>query len=295
MKRGILVFVLLHLSCTHDPILVDPDSMGTYYLISQISPNISPNGAVVGYSLPETMPEDVSGAEVTLAGNGQNVVLSELQPGVYADDQKMVDVVPGERYDISARINEDVLLYAHTYLPGDFFVLKENMPDTLVYLLKGLYYKRFDSFLFFVKEVEPPLIKWSNSEHAFVYQLTWHADKKSETLDSFQTSSYLPANYYPRYKHFDDPEYCEWDSTCVFSITAFDSTYLPFKTNPSTDFNNQNGGIEKYMTEWGYNEGHNDNIKGGGFGHFSSTHTITDSVVVRFKKIILDDMELVLE
>ncbi len=282
----ITIFLMLGiLSCTHDPILVDPDSMGTYYLISQISPDISPNGAVVGYSLPETMPEDVSGAVVTLSGNNQSAVLDELQPGVYGDEQEQVDIIPGQRYDISARINKDVLLYAYTYLPGEFRLLKEEMPDTLEYIYKGYTQKYYPYFS--ISEYVSPQIRYSKSENAFWYSIRMNY----YGISSFDSNSMLPA-----FKHAStrDTLVSEWTEQIRLSIVAYDSTNLPYPALSYSDLNNSNSIIENYISK-GMKSGENDNIHGGGFGYFSSTHTITDSVVVRFKKIILDDMELVLE
>ncbi len=274
----ITIFLMLGiLSCTHDPILVDPDSMGTYYLFSKISAYITPIGAVVGYSLPETMPEDVSGAVVTLSSNGQSAVLDELQPGVYADEQEQVDIVPGERYDISARINDDVLLYAHTYIPGEFRLLKEDMPDTLDYIYKGFTQKYYPYFS--ISEYVSPQIRYSKSEHAFWYSIGIFYNG----IASFDTCSVLPAIEHASLK---DTLVSEWTEKIKIKITAFDSTFLPYQHSYYYDLNKIDPIIEDYISK-GMKSGENDNIHGGGFGYFSSTYTITDSVIVRFKKEIL--------
>ncbi len=273
------VFLMLGiLSCTHDPILVEPDSMGTYYLISQISPDISPNGAVVGYALPETISEDVSGAVVTLSGNGQSVVLDELQPGVYADEQEQVDIVPGQRYDISARINKDVLLYAYTYLPGEFRLLKEDMPDTLEYIVQG--FIDGGGTYFFPTIYDPPQIKWTKSKYAFSYSV--HINYNG--IASYDTVSSLPG--VSSLKGINDPNQIMWTEKYLLTIIAKDSTFLPFSNPYDTGLNTKNPEIDDKIKK-GMHAGYNDNILGNGFGRFSSQYAITDSIIIRFKKEIL--------
>ncbi len=252
--------------------------MGSYYLQSVISPHVSPCGAVVGYVLPETMPDDVSGAVVTLSGNGQSVLLSELQPGVYYDEQELIESAPGQRYDVSARINNNVLLYAHTYIPGEFRMLKEEMSDTLDYIIRG--YLEGDETYYFPSLYEPPQIRWTKSKNAFSYivQMNYNG------IASFDTVSFLPMVY--SLKGINDPNKMKWTEKYQLTIVAQDSTYLPSYTSSDFDLNNIKPVIEDYISK-GMKTGENDNISGGGFGHFSSKYTIQDSVIVRFKKEIL--------
>jgi len=281
MNRNIILINLLYLfSCTHDPILIDPDSMGTYYLQGIISPHVSPCGAVVGYSLPESIPDDLSGVSVICSGNGQSVTFAEQRPGVYWEEPPQLDVAPGERYDITARINRGKTLRGFTFVPGEFQILKSGLPDTLVYILRG--YNQ-DWYPFFsISEYVPPEIQWSASEHAFVYNLIINRDFG---ISSFDTTSFLPSIYDKN--NVEDQRITEWTRKNQIKITAYDSTYLPWPVFDDMDFNHQNNIIDRYIKEFGYRLGYNDNIKGGA-GHFSSRYTITDSIIIRFKKEILN-------
>ncbi|MBN2412252.1 hypothetical protein JXQ31_11215 [candidate division KSB1 bacterium] len=267
-------------SCSHDPILIDPDSMGTYYLLGVISPHVSPCGVVVGYSLPESIPDDLSGVSVICSGNGRSVTFAEQRPGVYWEEPTQLEVAPGKRYDITARINREKTLRGFTFVPGDFQILKSGLPDTFVYILRG--YNQDWYPLFSISEYGPPEIQWSASEHAFVYSLSIN---RFSGISSFDTTSFLPA--IRDEKNVQDQGITEWTEKYQIKITAYDSTYLPWPVFDYEDFNSQNNLIDKYIEERGYHTGYNDNIKGGA-GYFSSRYTITDSIIIHVKKEILN-------
>jgi len=281
----LLLILFIALRCTHDPVLIDPNSLGVYYLKGNISPNEPNCRVVIGHALPERMPEDLHNVAMICSGGGQSVAFTEQDFCIYQDKPTPLLVIPGQRYDISALTTDGVTLHAHTYVPGEFKLLKANLPDTLEYIIAGY---EIDYYPFFIiQDYTLPVIEWMPSNHAFVYKIDMD---KSEALYSFTQSSHLPLLSNWGNEYILNPEIREWVQNCQVQVTAYDSTRLPSTVNSTYNVNNQNEFIEKYIREWGYKTGYQDNNQGG-IGYFSSCYTITDTLIIRFKKEIAPNEE----
>jgi len=258
--------------CSTDPILVDPDSLGEYYLNCKISPGISQQTVWIGKTVPEFMPQDIEGAKVIIQSDDQSVVLAPGKAGEYIDVSSNLIVAPGKRYQISALLPDGAFLTAHTVVPVQCKLLSST--DTLQYIvdIPNTPYTLPDRLARIA-----PLIRWTRSEHGFSYRITF-GSSLSSTVD---TSLTLPwaKELIPQSEII--PSSMVSYRAVSLAITVFDSTYLPPISSYMSAAARQR--IIDLSQQLNLVQGDNDNINGG-FGYFGAWVTTLDTVVVKITR-----------
>lgn len=144
-------------SCTLDPILSDPESVGEVYAFCVLDSG-QPAEVVLGRSIPESPPIHIPDARVTLM-SGISVQELEYQGnGFYNDPQNQLKLVPGEQYILNIVLKDGRRISGQTTIPGAFEILQPTDHDTLVYPLAT----ESDTSRF-------PRIEWQPSQHAYHY------------------------------------------------------------------------------------------------------------------------------
>ena len=277
VRRMIIFSFLTALSCTNDPIVHDPESLGLYDLRCKIAPSNSQLGAILEFINPENMPIDTHGATVTISGEEQLVTLSEIKPGFYTSGEALLEIKPGGQYGLSATCPDGSVLNGKTFVPGPFRIVKNSPNDTLEYIVKTFSKQpwRQDNI--------PPKIFWTRSQHALSYTLLIRGQKSS-----VDTTVFLPEQNITKYfqQHPDETNFVE---TIEINITAYDSSRLPYRNSYGYYHENwrdpygENISIDEIGQQLNLVPGQNDNIIGG-TGYFASSYTITDSAIIRYKK-----------
>jgi len=269
-KIFFLIFLIFFIRCSTDPVVISPESVSEYYIISKIAPDIDHLGAVVVKTVPENISIDISGAKVVISGNNQSTSLVELKPGFYIGPQDSVSILPDKKYEIMVTLPDGKLVRGKTFVPGDFHIIK-NPDDTLVFKVTDT------GEPFFRPIVKLPQLSWTKSRHALSYLVKMEGGKAA-----VDTCVYLPEDgperYFRRY-----PEAIEYIEKIAISIVAYDSSYLPYYNLNYPDPYGENSKIHQVALAMGLQSGQNDNLEGSR-GYFASSHTITDSVIVRYIK-----------
>lgn len=270
MKIVKLVFLLFFIaSCTTDPILVNPDLSGDYFVRCKIWPGIEKVGAVVGKTRPQDISVDISGAVVAITHNNQSTILSEYQAGFYIDQVKEIKVVSGEKYSILVNLPDGHVLSGDTFVPGDFSI--HSTSDTLLYVIQ-----QFNNQIY---ESHPEPLFWNISQNAFCYGVAFFDPSSlfGSYVPTFKTTGYLPDQ---------DDVFSDLTETIlieerIIAVTAYDSTFLPgYRWRlPESELET----VENYKKTLNLIEGQNDNINGG-IGYFCSHTTILDTILIRFEK-----------
>lgn len=280
MRKIRIIYVVCSLAvtvcCTNDPVVLQPESLGLYYLECRIAPESHQTGAILQFLNPEAMPTDVEGAKVTIAGGGQQMSFLEIKPGVYKNNGNLLTIKPAVEYYLTATLSDGFVLSARTMVPGHFKMLI-NPTDTLEYMVKtvGLGH----SLNIFI----PPKISWTKSQHALSYTLQLKTTKS--TVD---TTVFLPEIGMTDY-FGENPEATVFVEKAAITITAHDSSYLPYQNSYDyyhanwKDPYGENFKIDQIGLQFGLMPGYNDNIIGG-TGNFSGSYTISDSVIIRYKR-----------
>jgi len=265
---------LFLISCSTDPLVLNPEALGDYYIRSKISPNLDRQGVIVGKTIPENMPIDITNAIITISSENQSVCFDEIEAGIYVDTQKQLKVLPGNFYTIDAKFPDGHLMNGRTTVPDEFQFITSSIKDTLVYIL-------LDKGNYFSNEIIAPEIAWSKSEHALSYELLIvEKEGIKGRITTIDTSVVLPSLYPIQNLQLDTT--ISWiDLAVIIEVVAHDSSFLAYPDkNKSSDENIQ---IENLADKLQLSYGQNTNVNGG-IGFFASFTTITDTVVIRFKR-----------
>ena len=144
-------------SCTLDPILSDPESVGEVYAFCVLVSG-QPAEVILCRSIPESPPIHIPDARVTLMSRISVQDLEYQGNGFYKDPQNHLKLVPGEQYILNIILKDGTRISGQTTIPGAFEILQPTDHDTLVYPLAT----ETDTSRF-------PRIAWQPSQHAYHY------------------------------------------------------------------------------------------------------------------------------
>ena len=245
------LFIIINNGCTNDPIVFDPDSLGEYYTRSEISPQQNKVGVLVGKTVPEDMPVDISGALVYMSNPLQTVKLTEEKPGFYLDTNNEFIVQPGYTHRLQVDMPGGPLMTAQTTVPGDFHFTNPAEMDTLEYVVCIQNNPNYNPG---AEILHSPTISWSKSQHALSYRIDIIRKQWPVFRATTPDTNCLAQKIYLEYELLRDSTLSYIDEKCILKVSALDS-------NSQTKSN---------MT--------------GGMGYFSSFNSIIDTVIVRYRK-----------
>jgi len=160
MFRALFILLLAFLSCSLDPVVIDPESMGDYYVDCLLSPTFEYQEVLVGKSIPESKPVDIKDAQVSITDLTENVVVTftHIKNGIYRDIEKRLNVVYGHSYHLEVTLENGQRITGEKTLPDDFEIRAPAFGDTLGYFLE---YK--------LDTLQMPHVGWTASENASFY------------------------------------------------------------------------------------------------------------------------------
>jgi hypothetical protein len=268
----LLVFVIFFsFRCSTDPIVIDPQNVGDYYVRSVISPNIAQQGVIIGKTVPENMPTDIHDAHVKFYSDDGTFDLQEFKPGQYLDIYYKMKICPGTKYLLSVTLPNGRQLLSGTTVPGSFNIMPHA--DTLEYEIQGKG---------FFAEYQAPSISWKQSKKALSYKLSIYKLNRTfigrvETFDTTITLPYI----YPIQTMQYDATLPSIKIEALLEIMAQDSSYLPF---PGGRFDSDlDEKIKIYSEQLHLSSGYNDNIIGAQ-GYFASYSAVYDTVFIKVKR-----------
>ncbi len=212
---SLLLLFLISFSCSFDPVITQ-DDLAYYYVESIISPAINMQGVLVCKVIPENLPNNVSGADVWMEGAGQKIKFAERKPGIYIDEQKQLQIEPGELYSLTVQIQEKCSLVGSVRVPSAFAIKFPTTNDTLIYSISRVKRWNADSIGYLasysVAEQTVPRVIWQRSANTFLYvvSLVDEDDMISvQHVTTIDTSCLLP-DIEPTISWWEAPDSMNW-------------------------------------------------------------------------------------
>jgi hypothetical protein len=181
----LLITTLLVFNCSLEPVVIDPETIGDYYLFCTLAPTYSNHQLILGKSLPEILPEQITDATVVIKSENQTITMQHAEKGRYLDEMGELLVEPGEKYLLEVFRGNERIISGETQVPGPFSITSPCKGDTI-----QLNMSRTPA-----DTSSLPLIQWTTSEHAKYY--TAKLDIESEKIwgsfhNTYRKYMYLP-------------------------------------------------------------------------------------------------------
>ncbi|MBN2001496.1 DUF4249 family protein [candidate division KSB1 bacterium] len=182
---AIITWISLFLfSCSLDPVVIDPDNAGEYYVLCTLSAGYSRQTVRIGRAKPEHLPVDITDAQVRIYTDRQNVPFSHLQDGRYVENGEKLQVINGETYYLDVQMQNGDKISAETTIPRDFNILHPCSGDTIEHFVS----MSLDTLLL-------DRIRWERcpgAEHYTVILDLPDPDVRVQSINTFRTDVYLP-------------------------------------------------------------------------------------------------------
>jgi hypothetical protein len=225
-----LLFLLLSLAaCSLDPIVIEPDTIGDYYLFCTLAPTFKKHQLILGKSLPEVMPEMIEDARVILKSNDQLISMTHTGNGRYFDTSGELVVEPGEKYSLNVLRDGEQIIYGETLVPGPFSITSPCERDTI----------QLDLSRIPADTSSLPLVLWTPSARAKYYTVTVKMNS-DDVWGSFH-STYRNQMYFPDIiPHFSYRETVKKEILVPATLYVFarDSSFvfLPYNLRNNSDY-----------------------------------------------------------
>ncbi len=159
--RTIYFFVSIFLSCSLNPVVNDPDSVGDYCVFCTLSPVSEYQEVYVSKTVPENLPINIDNASVIISSNGEDIPFRNVCGGLYRDDFTKLKVNPGQAYKLTIKLDSGKIITAETVIPDSFSIISPQSEDTLNHFI-----------MWNIDTLQLPKIKWrrpKNGTHFTIY------------------------------------------------------------------------------------------------------------------------------
>lgn len=228
----ILLIGIFRLHCSLDPIVTHPERMGDYYVFCKIHPQNSSQNVLVGKSVPESLPQDIDDATVTMQVNGESFKLSSIGKGYYRDVEEKIPFLPGHQYHLAVTLPNGENVSGSARVPGAFQITHPAEGDTIPCVLTTT-----------PDTLTIPRVSWTLSEFARYYSVDLLVPLERVSARSprtFRNEVFFPEliAHFSRDSVANEPVLVE----ALLIVTAHDSTWseMPFYQrefiDPYSDF-----------------------------------------------------------
>ena len=217
--------------CTLEPVFIDPDSLGDYYIYARLSNTYDEQSVYIEKTIPENQSRYVPDAKVSIRYDSTTIKFIYFQDGYYRENgPEKLAVIPGKKYELYAQFSDGHSLTATTVVPDFPEILYPAQGDTVI----QDFTKRD------VQDSTLAPIRWKQSRNALMYKITllpkdgfvWSLDENyhgtggviphlwltssAEKKNIYETDLYLFAingiDSDPRYGHNNDEKGDDWIS-----------------------------------------------------------------------------------
>jgi len=159
MQKIIILFILIMtLSCSLDPVIIDPESLGDYFVFCTLCPGFNHQSLLLVKTKPEKLPTEITDAVVTINSDIQSVQFTHIKKGVYQDVVQKLIVKSGMKYNLNIELTDGRIITGQTILPGHYKITSPSAGDTIQHFLS----QKLDTLLL-------PHVKWTKSVGAKYY------------------------------------------------------------------------------------------------------------------------------
>ncbi len=172
------------LACTLDPVVIDPENAGEYYVLCTLSAGSSRQKVRVGRSRPEHLPVDITDAQVGIYTDAQDVPFVHFKDGFYVENGEKLQVINGETYYLDVHMKNGDRISAETTIPGDFQILHPSSGDTVEHFVS----MSLDTLLL-------DRIFWNDCSEAEHYRIMFDIrdpELNFQPVNTFKTNIFMP-------------------------------------------------------------------------------------------------------
>ncbi|MFZ5519192.1 MAG: DUF4249 family protein [Candidatus Zhuqueibacterota bacterium] len=181
-----IILAALFIQCSPDMSLDVDKTLGRLQVLSVISPAFERAEVYIGMAYPESAPENISGAEVILSDSLNEIVLIEVQPGLYQDLSNSLNVEPKVKYHLHVQISDGKTYSDNTIVPPIPEISNCNDGDTL-----HIYFSSMGNKI--------PTIKFKKDDFTYGYLISTIISNNDEEIyttiktDSLETEMPIPS------------------------------------------------------------------------------------------------------
>lgn len=202
--------------CSNQPIISSIEGVGDYYCFCTLDPDYTYQQVLVGKTVPESFPIDISDALVTIESTNQSVLFQYIGKGFYRDTEQPLKLVPGETYYLTVRLADGNLMTGKATMPDSFQILSPTKTDTVDHYLST----RLDTMLL-------PRVSWTKSAGARFYYLRLifsDAEVQANPVFTHRNSVIFPELIPRRFNNFHEKITGEEIAKAEIIIVAMDSS-----------------------------------------------------------------------
>ncbi len=190
----IMIFFCSLLSCSLDPVLIEPETLGDYYVFCTLTPRLEYQTVRLGKTVPESDPVDIDDATVFMMHNSRKFPFVSIGNGLYRNLQNKFTIHAGQEYLLEITLRNGYKIAASTVIPDSFKILSPAMGDTLHYFFS----RSMDT-------LDVPKIKWERPARALYFSIIPELDDQTDlvghTVNTFNCEVFfpdiVPKNYSP--------------------------------------------------------------------------------------------------
>jgi hypothetical protein len=206
--------------------------MGDYYVFCKIQTQNSSQTVLVGKSVPESLPQDIDDATVTMQVDTEAFELSSIGKGYYRDLEEKIPFLPGHQYHLAVTLPNGEKVSGSARVPGAFQITYPAEGDTIPCVLT----MNPDTLTM-------PRVSWTSSEFARYYSVSlfvFHNYLGTMRLHTFRNEIFFP-EIFANFNHDSvaaEPILVE----AKLRVTAHDSSWIWYGfnqrrfMNPYSDF-----------------------------------------------------------
>ncbi|MBD3375036.1 DUF4249 family protein [candidate division KSB1 bacterium] len=128
-----LILLSTFCACTLEPIFIDPDSLGDYYIYARLSNTYDEQPVYIEKTIPENQSRYVPDAKVWISYDSTIIRFIYFQDGYYRENGPgKLKVIPGMKYDLHAQFSDGHSLTATTVVPDIPEILYPVQGDTVI-------------------------------------------------------------------------------------------------------------------------------------------------------------------
>jgi len=126
---------LLLFSCSLDSVVVDPDTLGDYFVFCTLAPSFEKQELLLGKTVPENLPVAITDASVIISDDTHSVIFSHTGSGIYRDVNRLLKIQAGNHYRLNITLDNGKIISGETVIPDNFNILVPSVGDTINHFL----------------------------------------------------------------------------------------------------------------------------------------------------------------
>ncbi len=126
----LVVWLQFITGCSTDPVVVDPSAFEKLYVLGVLSPSSKQQEIYLSMTQFEGNPKPVNDAHVRIVGSTGEINLALAGNGLYRDQNNLLQVAPGNTYQLHIKLSNGNEANGKTTIPTSFRILRPTADDS---------------------------------------------------------------------------------------------------------------------------------------------------------------------